>query len=348
MKNFIITALLVAVGNFTIGQEQRPTDKNYSEEDIFFLNTKDTIHGKLILPNQKKDNLPVVVFVHGSGPEDYSSSNLYRPLWEEFTKAGFACFSWDKPGIGMSQGNWFDQSMDNRASEVIAAFKKLEQHPKVDPNKLGMWGISQAGWVIPKVAETMEPAFIITVSSPVTTAFDQEAYRLRSELKAEEFSKYAIDSALVYTHQVKDLVMAGKPFADFDALQESLNQSNWFSHTISGGKEIYRYLKVIIENDHIPNLDALSCPVLAIWGENDLLVPPHSSANQYKKVMEQIKNERFKMVIIPNADHTLTFNHTGRRTATVERREKYKDNPKKIFAPGYLKSMVDWLKGLGF
>lgn len=348
MKIFITIALLVAVGNLAIGQKQVPTSRNYSEENIFFLNSKDTIHGKLIFPKHTLGKLPVVVFVHGSGPEDYSSSNLYRPLWEKFIKAGFACFSWDKPGIGSSQGNWFEQSIDNRASEVIAASKKLEQHPRINSAKIGLWGISQAGWVIPKVAETLSPAFIITVSSPVTSAFDQEIYRISSELKAEGLSKQAIDSAITYTKRVKSLVVEDQPFAAFDTLQNNAKHYDWYPYVISGGKEIFQYLHVIIENDQTPNLNAITCPILAIWGENDLLVPPRSSAKKYKEVMKQLGNKQANIVIVPHADHTLAYNKTGRREETVERREKYNNSPDKIFAPGYLKLLADWLKGLEF
>lgn len=348
MRSFIITALLVAISNLSIGQTERESIRNYLEEDIFFINSKDTIYGKLILPRKTPGKFPVVVFIHGSGPEDYSSSNLYRPLWEKFTKAGFACFSWDKPGIGLSQGNWFEQSIGDRASEVIAAHRRLQQHPKIDPTAIGLWGISQAGWVIPKVAEEINPAFIITVSGPVTTAFDQEVYRLGSEMAADGFSRDAIDSAIAYTREIKGLILTNSPFSCFDALQKDIKPHAWSSHVISGDEAIYKYLGVIMAHDHIPNLSSLTCPVLAIWGENDLLVPPGASAQAYTQTMEQIGNKHAKMVIVPNADHTLTYNKTGRREETMERREKYKDKPEEIFAPGYLKLMSKWLKSLEF
>jgi hypothetical protein len=62
--------------------------------------------------------------------------------------------------------------------------------------------------------------------------------------------------------------------------------------------------------------------------------------------MEEIGNKKAKIIVLPNADHTLTYNHSGKRTETIERREKYKDEPEKIFAPGYLEVMISWLKEL--
>jgi pimeloyl-ACP methyl ester carboxylesterase len=344
LRTIIIVSLFLTGSVFS--QEKAEKSENYKEEEVHFHNAQDTIYGKLILPKKSDVKFPVVVFVHGSGPEDYSSSNNYRYLWEKFTEAGYACFSWDRPGVGHSQGNWFEKSIDNRTAEVFDAVQKLKQHPKINPEKIGFWGISQAGWVIPKVAEVISPAFVISVSGPVTTAFDQEVYRLRSELAMDAYSTKSIDSAIAYTKAVRNLILEDKPFAAFDSVQLVAKQHSWSSYIISGGEEIYQYLSVILKDDHFPDLSVLNCPLLAIWGENDLLVPPHSSADQYKRVMEEIGNKKAKIIVLPNADHTLTYNHSGKRTETIERREKYKDEPEKIFAPGYLEVMISWLKEL--
>ncbi|MEC7262939.1 MAG: alpha/beta hydrolase [Bacteroidota bacterium] len=333
--------LLWAVGS-VFGQ----STTNYAEE-AYFLHGRDTIFGKLILPKKKANNgYPAIIFVHGSGPEDYSSSNLYRPLWERFTEAGFACFSWNKPGVGASQGNWFLQSIEERANMVLEAYQFLEHHEKIDKHKIGLWGISQAGWIIPKVAEYQKPAFAIVVSGPVTTAMDQEIYRLRSNLQASGFEPAAVDSALTYTQNVKKLILEERPFIDFDALQKKAQKHDWSSYVITGNEGIYQYLKVILEDDQAPNIENLTCPVLAVWGENDLLVPPVSSSDYYRNTMKKIANNKTTIVIVPQADHTLTFNTSGKTEETIERRKAFEQDPENIFAPGYLDLMAEWIKKL--
>ena len=345
---FIYANLLLAL---FVGGIYGQKTSNYTEQETFFLNGKDTIYGKLILPKQEApdgDGYPVVIFIHGSGPEDYSSTDLYKPLWERFTKIGFACFSWDKPGVGSSQGNWFEQSIADRANLVSNAFHYLEQHDKLNPQKIGLWGISQAGWVIPKVVETIKPAFAIIVSGPVTTALDQEIYRLRSGLEAEGYSSQAIDSAVAYTSTIKNLVLDNKPFSEFEALQKEIMEHQWSSQLITGDEGIYNYLKVILRDDTPPRIENLTMPLLAIWGANDLLVPPYSSAQQYQTTMEKIGNNTSKVVILPQADHTMTLNNSGKREETIKRRKTYRGIPEKIFAPGYLDLMENWLKNLKF
>jgi uncharacterized protein len=321
--------------------------KNYKEEDLNFVHDGDSIFGKLIIPKQKgKDKLPVIVFVHGSGPEDYSSSDNYNYLWQEFAKIGFASFSWDKPGVGKSEGQWYEQTMTQRATEVIAAINKLNTVGIIDGDKIGLWGISQAGWVMPKVVVKTQIAFVISVSSPVTTAFDQELYRVTSELKGDGFSTSDVDKAISYTKQLKKLIDEDRPYSEFLNLQNQIANFNWAETVIRGDEMIYKYVDVIIQEDHVPSIENYHCPILAVWGKNDLLVPPMESSDFFREKMKEINNPNALVKIIAQADHTLTLNLTGKRSETIERREHYKNNPKEIFALGYISMMTAWLNKL--
>lgn len=317
------------------------TPANYTEQNLNFVNNGNEIFGKLMIPKGYKGKLPVIVFVHGSGPEDYSSSDNYRYLWEEFTRIGYACYSWDRPGVGQSQGKWYEASVADRADEVVNAVNKLKTSEIVDRSKIGFWGISQAGWVMPLAADKVKPAFVITVSSPVTTAFDQELYRVRSEMQADGFSETDISKAIAYNNKLQNMIKANKPYDSFAVLQQEIKGVKWADNVIGGEEIVYNYLSIVFKKDTPPDLHSLQCPVLAIWGENDLVVPPKKSAETYRK---ELKNASVR--IIPKADHTLTLNQTGKRAETIERRERYKDNPKEIFAPGFVSLMTEWLKTL--
>lgn len=321
---------------------------SYQEQDLNFSDNGNNLFGKLILPAHYSGKLPAIVFVHGSGPEDYSSSDNYRYLWEVFTQAGFACYSWDRPGVGRSGGKWYELSVADRADEVLSAVKQLKTLDLIDSSEIGFWGISQAGWVIPRVAEKIKPAFVITVSSPVTTAFRQELYRVRSEMHAAGFSQSDMCEAIVYNRKLRKLIRKDAPYEQFLTLQKETASAKWADQVIRGEKTVYDYLRIVLKKDETPDLHALQCPLLAIWGANDLVVPPQKSAAIYKKKMKRIDNPNTLIKIIPDADHTLTFNLTGERSETIRRRMQYKDNPEKIFAPGYIALMTAWLKSLSF
>ena len=321
-------------------------DLPYREEPVAFQFEGHTISGKLMVPNRETEKKwPVIVFVHGSGPEDYSSSGNYTYLWEQFTRAGYACYSWDRPGVGESEGKWYEMDIAGRAGEVMSAVHKLETLPHVNPQKIGFWGLSQAGWVISRVAEVYDPAFVISVSSPLTTIAEQELHRVGSEMAADGFAEPEIRDALAYTKSYMDLIRRNRPFSEFSALQDSEKDASWQRHTIMGDEVVFSYLKVLLKDDRIPAY-GLSCPVLAIWGANDLVVPPQQSVAAFKLRMEEAGNTQCTMTIINNADHTLTYNTSGRRAETIRRREEYQQEPEKQFAPGYVAAMTGWLMNL--
>lgn len=322
--------------------------ESYKEKDLSFTTNGNTISGKLITPWENYEKkLPLVVFVHGSGPEDYSSSDNYRYLFEQFTEIGFACYSWNRQGVGSSEGKWYEQGVKERALEVADALNVLRTVTEIDSEKIGFWGISQAGWVMPEAAGIVNPAFVITVSSPVTTAIDQELYRVRASMRADRFSRKHIREAMAYTREVKNLVDTDSPFAAFTTLQDKIKDQSWVDYVITGDEVVYRYLSIVIKEDEAPAFENyLNMPVLAIWGENDLVVPSKKSAKVFKNKMRNIGNQNVYLKIVPEADHTLTFNLSGKSAATRERRAQYKDNQAAVFAPGYVPLMVNWLQGL--
>jgi uncharacterized protein len=346
-KKYFILLLLIALvllnPNLLLAQS---SISKYHEQNLNFKSNGNEVFGRLITPIVKEGKLPVIVFIHGSGPEDYSSSDNYRYLWEEFTKIGFACYAWNRPGVGQSQGKWYELSVEDRANEVIDAVNELKKLDIIDSSKIGFWGISQAGWIIPKVAKKMKPAFVITVSSPVTTAFNQELYRVKSEMKVGGFSKKDIQKAILYNRKLLKLIKKDKPYKWFSALQKETESEKWADNVIRGDEIVYSYLRIVFKKDSPPNLTHLNCPILAIWGEKDLVVPPKKGFETYKKSLVLIGNQNFMLKIIPNADHTLTLNRTGKRSETIKRREQYVTNPKEIFATGYVSLMSNWLKTL--
>lgn len=315
---------------------------NYTEQDVVFTSNADQLHGKLILPKLKSsEKLPVVVFVHGSGDEDYSSSDNYRYLWESFTKIGFACFSWDRPGVGQSTGKWYERTIKDRADELNNAVRKLKTMKQLNPDLIGYWGISQAGWVMSEASQEINPAFIIAVSTAVTPVFLQEISRVQNTMTAAGFSEADKDAAVAFTRAYRELAQKDRPYAEYEALLETVKDAKWKDQVITGNEIVYNYIKAILKDDKSPRLYELSCPVLAIWGENDLVVPPVKS-----RYFFQLKTENKKNVltqIIPDADHTLTYNLSGTVQETIKRRQQYKTTPEKIFAPGFVPLMTGWL-----
>src|SRR5207253_3103596 len=118
-------------------------------------------------------------------------------LWRHFASQGFACLSWDRPGVGKSSGDYERQSFPDRAAEALAAVRFLRARADIRKDRVGLWGFSQGAAVAPLAAsESSDVAFVIEVSGHQLPAWQQDLYRVEAELKADGFSKADIANAL--------------------------------------------------------------------------------------------------------------------------------------------------------
>src|SRR5512136_1827462 len=76
-------------------------------EEITFQSKEFTLVGDLRTP-AGTGPFPVLLFVHGSGNADRTFFGMYLPIMERMLRAGYAVFSWDKPGTGESKGAFSD------------------------------------------------------------------------------------------------------------------------------------------------------------------------------------------------------------------------------------------------
>src|SRR5436190_943984 len=99
---------------------------------------------------------PAVVMAHGSG----------RVTRDQLTWAsrhlvdlGFAVLRFDKRGVGESTGRFvFVGTKDSAlvfpqlAADVAAGVRFLRTRPEIDRRRIGLFGASQAGWILPLAA----------------------------------------------------------------------------------------------------------------------------------------------------------------------------------------------------
>ena len=155
-------------------------------EEIRFQSGKFKVVGELRLPVESESH-PAIIMVHGSGSATRDGAVPFTPLLEIFLRNGYAVFSWDKPGSGTSTGA-FDEGykLTERAAILADGIEVLAEHPAIDSTRFGLWGISQAGWVMPLVLDlTDKVAFMIVVSGGGEDSIDPiqgaEAYEAALE-----------------------------------------------------------------------------------------------------------------------------------------------------------------------
>jgi dipeptidyl aminopeptidase/acylaminoacyl peptidase len=98
---------------------------------------------------------------------------------------------WDKPGFGQSTGTFSRQHLRAERAEILLdAISNIKSHPRIDSSRMGIWGISQAGYVIPmSLPKTDDISFMIMVGCPGEDGIHQTAYLIRRQLEFEGVSE---------------------------------------------------------------------------------------------------------------------------------------------------------------
>ena len=305
----------------------------YKEEEITFKNGDIELSGSLVIPSTKGPH-PAVVLVHGSGPV---TRDFYGPLSYVLAQNGIAVLSYDKRGIGKSTGHWLDQSFEDLASDVVAGLNFLKNRKEIQPEEIGLWGISQGGWIVPlAAAQSKDFAFAILVSAAGVTPAEQTLMSTEAEMHVQDLPEEKIKQAITETKAQIDSLNSEEAKKEFEAQVEKLKSDGNEKLLSSSGIENPRFLlffRRIMNFQTIPNLQKLMCPVLVIYGEKDRVVPVKGNKEKIEKALE--KNRDATFIVFPDGDHALLLTKTG------SMQEYFYSNQ---FVPGYIELMVQWIR----
>ncbi len=175
MRCIVLVFVLVSIAlpQEAVGQTR------WTTEELTFESRGARLVGTLYLPAGPGPH-PVMVGVHGSGPVD--RSDLYQgEAARYFAQRGVAFFMYDKRGIGASTGRYpgsYSSSMVIYATDALAAVDRLLTRADINGSKVGLWGVSQAGWIIPIAASMAQDQidFTIIISGPTVSINEENAY----------------------------------------------------------------------------------------------------------------------------------------------------------------------------
>lgn len=315
------------------------------KEEISFRSGSFEIVGDLVKP-AGKGPFPVVLFVHGDGPNNRTSGVTYPPIMARMHRAGYATFAWDKPGTGESSGQ-IDRSrlFEQRSRIVLDAIAVVQGRPDIDPRRIGLWGVSQAGYIMPIVlSRSDDVAFMIAVSCPGAAGVDQGAYLVARQAVCAGLP--AEDAA-----EVQRLLMAverAQTYEEYVSLKERLGGFPALASITELGLNMRIRPR---EEWHVGNLDGdyywkpievigqTTIPVLALFGERDTQVDPVQGARAYREALEQAGNPSFRVEVIPGVDHNLILSETG----CLEERRRRSARGWRNYPAHYLDLVEEWL-----
>jgi pimeloyl-ACP methyl ester carboxylesterase len=240
--------------------------------------------------------------------------------------------------VGGSTGHWTRQSFHDRAQEAIDAVQFLQGRPDIAGKRVGLWGISQGGWIGP-LAAALSPdvAFLILVSAPAGTIAEQDLYRVEHEMRADDMPEEAINKAVAFARRRIELLRSGS-YEKLDAAQREVSRERWFKDYVHRlGPADFAFGKKNLAHDGRPVLKGVKCPVLVLVGGRDTIVPAKEGAALIEDIVRKAGNRDVAVKVFAHADHFMHVTRTGGP------RETFAKGRKKEFVPGYFATITDWL-----
>lgn len=212
---------------------------------------------------------PGIVLVHGSGPGRRGTLGQEA---EVFARAGIVTLIYDK----RSDYSKLNRDFGALADDAIAAVRTLRATAGVDPAKVGVWGLSEGGWIAPlAAARTADIAFLITVGAPGLPPLRTQAWNLANRLSA----------AGVAPATVRAIAGTGM--------------------RIAAGTGLFPGA----DHDPVRVLAGVTQPVLAMWGELDVQVPPRESAGIFRDHLTASRSVTIR--ILPRGHHAARVTTDG-------------------------------------
>ncbi|ETT54584.1 MULTISPECIES: alpha/beta fold hydrolase [unclassified Paenibacillus] len=327
----VVVLLLISGAGMYIVQQNR---FEMMEQAIQIASPEGELTGTLVLPkgsSVSSGKLGLVLFIHGDGPINASHDDGYKPLWERLAGLGYASLSLDKRGIGASTGNWLDQSIDDRVEEAREAIAWARKQPNIDPDRIGVWGASQAGWVIPKLAGKEPLAFSILVS-PAINWLRQGAYHTRQQMLQEGKTETEIAAEEAANNEVRQLLAQRASYEDYLAAVKEDDPMT---------KERWTFVSKNYLSDAEQDLKQFRSPVLLLLGQQDIHVDWQETEQVYRKM---IQPELLTVAVFPDAEHSMLSKKTADSSLRALMVSLFA--PRQITVPGYMNQIEDFLKEL--
>ncbi len=302
-----------------------------------------------------------IIIVHGYGETNVVEWNSFARLRSLFTRLGINVVVWDKPGCGASEGSFdINQPVEESAEEVVAAVHALRARGIEGSQRIGLWGISRAGWIAP-LAIQAEPSIGFWISVSGVDDKENARYLLSSNLpiegrSAEETERLvrawqrsfdASSQGRGYQEYLDAATVLGEdPFLQFMGWGEPATEEAFHAYQAQFETGVYSVDPVSGLAVYVPDfaeiLASFDIPVLALFGELDTNVDWRQTAALYRETIGENPDAELTVRVFADANHVLRQAETG---GVREMRAQARDTP---YAEGYFEAMADWLVAGGF
>lgn len=319
-----------------------PATTSIIEDERVFRSADAELSGTLYLPKGGKALAAVVVTHAASLP--LRDQPLYRHLKEMLPSLGVAVFVYDRRGSGRSGGDLATSDYTLLADDAIAAVRMVAADPRIDARRVGIWGLSQGGWLsLLAASRSPDVAFAVSASAPTVTPDKQMIFLAANILRVNGYAQAEIDQAIATRKAVDDYMRGKIDRAAAQRVVDAAKAEPWFKLIYLSGtvadRETSRWRREI-EHDPAQTLKDVKVPVLMIYGSGDPVVPVAASVGHLRAVAGGHRD--LEIAVIAGADHHMETSVDPRTQLDSKR---FDEAPE---APEYFSVLSSWLTKRGF
>jgi uncharacterized protein len=264
-----------------------------------------------------------LVGLHGAGEGTRESPSL-RHLHELLPPRGIGVVTFDRRGEGESTGDATRGRFELQVDDALAVLQAVEAE------RVGLWGISQGGWIGPLAAAASgEVAFLVLVASTGVTPAEQMMYAVERQLRLAGFSDDAVESALELRRRFEHWVHTIAPEPDeqlaadlLAALDEPWAGQLWLPPGLLDEEGVRLWIEEM-DFDPRPSFAQVRVPTLLFYGADDSWTPVEPSVDAWRAAGVS----DLEIVVVAGAEHDVTL-------------------PDGSVAPEYERRLVAWLTAL--
>lgn len=315
---------------------------------------KVSLSGTLTLPDST-GIFPAIILIAGSGPNDRDETIFgHKPFYllsDYLTRNGFAVLRYDKRGVGKSTGDYSKATISDFVTDASNALEYLKSRKGIDSSKIGMLGHSEGGIIAPMVAsKSSDVKFLVLLAAPGTKGIEIVLDQNENSLKHQGIEPETINRLQLTNREIFEslLVWTGSE-NDRTALRDRLSYL-WEQLPILIKLKLEKepYLRAqfnamitpgyrsFLATDPKDYLSLVSCPVLAINGENDVQVPALKNLEAIKHHIQKGGNYKVETKSYPMLNHLFQESITGQP-------DEYAKIDQTI-SPQILSDITNWIK----
>ncbi len=251
---------------------------------------------------------PAVVIVHGSGAQDrHGYASIVGILAQRFVDRGFVVLQYDKRGVGASEGDWGTASFRTLAEDAEAGRQLLRARPDVDPDRVGLAGSSQAGWVAAKAIEAQADipfVALLGAAGVAMTVEEQNSFNTRVQMDcagvaADKTDHVLQQHSLFYRAKAQKLLDRELRQVTETLLADKQIEPWLLPAAVNRGDRSEWYMALETDFDPVPIWKTYRGQALFAHGGYDDATP----TDTVLKRVADLRNPRIRIVSSPTAQH---------------------------------------------